>query len=308
MTLQEQEPIDRQSSGTPPNLKPSRPAGQNSTLMMTAAIFFAIGFLIAAIAFSGGNDDGSTDLSSVSRQSNAAAVNSAVRGTMAALNVLDVPEDEAGRINAAVQGTFIALTPTVTPTPTAIPVQQTFDLSGDPTIGDPLEAKVVMVEFASYTCGFCGRFHRETLPELIDHYGDQFAFVVRNFPRSDSEITLNAIAHCAYEQSNEQFWAFTDQFWENQAQDQLPLNDETINFFISNAELDPESLNSCLASESVLNKVLDDREAALIWGVTGTPAFFVNGVPVSGARPLTYFQDLIDDLLRQQGIEPPART
>ncbi|MGE0857221.1 MAG: thioredoxin domain-containing protein, partial [Hyphomicrobiaceae bacterium] len=30
----------------------------------------------------------------------------------------------------------------------------------------PVDAKVVIVEYASLTCGHCGRFHREVFPEL----------------------------------------------------------------------------------------------------------------------------------------------
>lgn len=301
--MQERDELSK--AAMPTNLKPERPPGQNSTLILTAAIFFAMGFVIAAILFSEGNteDDGTI---AVADNVRVVDVDLAVRGTISALGLASVDDSEADRVNIAVQGTLIALTPTATPLPTAIPVQQTFDTS-DPILGD-IDSPVVMVEFASYTCGFCGSFHRDTLPALIEHYGDQFAFVVRDFPRSDGEIALNAIARCANEQSSEQFWAFTDQFWHNQVEGQLSLNDETINLFIANAELDAEQLNTCLADNSVYDEVLDDRQEGLMWGVSGTPAFFVNGVPVSGARPLDYFLDLIDDLLREKGIQPPART
>ncbi|PJF43719.1 MAG: hypothetical protein CUN55_07685 [Phototrophicales bacterium] len=301
--MTEHQRVDAQPSVLPKDLKPQQSNHQNAALMLTAAIFFALGFVIAAIAFSG--DDKETNVSSSSLDS--VVVNNAVRSTLEALNIVDIDDEYTQRVNIAVQGTFMALTPTVTPTPTPIPVQQTFSQSEDPILGE-FDAPVVMVEFASYTCGFCGRFHRETLPALLEHYGDQLAFVVRNFPRSDSEITLNVLAQCAYEQGDEKFWAFTDQFWWNQVESQLPLNDQTINLFIQNAQLDTEQLNTCLADEQSLNKVLDDRQVGLEWGVTGTPAFFINGVPVVGAQPLAYFQNIIDDLLRQQGIEPPSRT
>lgn len=290
----------------PPNLRPQRPTGQNSTLMLTAAIFFAIGFVIAAIMFSEGN----TEADSATQAANGASVvdvDRAVRGTISALDLDNVDNSDTSRINVAVRATMIALTPTATPLPTAIPVQQTFDTT-DPIIGNS-DAPVVMVEFASYTCGFCGSFHRDTLPKLVDHYGDQFAFVVREFPRSDSEIILNVIAQCAYNQDNSLYWAFSNQFWENQVGEQLEIfSNDTINLFIANAELDTDQLNACVADEDVHARVLDDRQQGLVWGVSGTPAFFVNGVLVAGAYPLGYFLDLIDGLLREKGIEPPART
>lgn len=301
-----QEHEERDMAVSPPNLKPERPSGQNSTLMLTAAIFFAIGFVIAAVLFS----EGSTETDAVSEAANSANsvdVDRAVRGTIAALDLANADNSDASRINVAVRATMIALTPTATPLPTAIPVQQTFDTT-DPIIGD-MDAPVVMVEFASYTCGYCGSFHRDTLPRLVEHYGDQFAFVVRDFPRSDSEIILNVLGRCANNQSNASYWAFSNQFWENQVGEQLEIfSNDTINLFIANAELDTDQLDACVTDEDVHTRVLEDRQQGLIWGVTGTPAFFVNGVPVAGAYPLNYFLDLIDGLLREKGIEPPART
>lgn len=257
------------TQAAPPDLQPRKPSGQNSTLILTAAIFFAMGFIIASLAFSGGSDE--------------------------SLNVQE-----------AVDGTFLALTPTITPTPTAIPVAQTYN-DDNPVLGD-IDAPIVMVEFSSYTCGFCGRFRRETLPALQEHYGDMFTFVVRDFPRSEGEIVLNAMARCAHDQDPALFWSFTDLFWQNQVEEQLPLNDQTLSLFATRAELDVDQLNTCLADDSVLTAVVEDRQAGIIWGVTGTPAFFINGVPVSGAQPFEYFQFVIDGLLIEQGIDPPSQT
>lgn len=251
------------------NTAPAAPS--SFSMIATAAIFFSLGFLIAYIMFS--------DATTTSG------------------------EDE--RIAAAVQGTFIALTPTATPPPTPVPMQDTLtDFA--PVQGD-INAPIKMVEFTSYTCEFCGRFRRDTLPALQEHYGDMLVFVTRDFPRSEPEIVLNIASQCAHDQDN--FWAFSNQFWENQvAEDPLAIFDEqTILTFATNADLDLEQFNTCRENEDIEAQVLIDRQDGRGFGVSGTPTFFINGQRVVGSKHLIEFMDIIDAELRSQGITPPSR-
>ena len=56
---------------------------------------------------------------------------------------------------------------TTAPTDPAAPVVQIDDVS----LGNP-EAKVQVIEYASYTCPHCADFHAQTLPRLISDYID----------------------------------------------------------------------------------------------------------------------------------------
>lgn len=42
-------------------------------------------------------------------------------------------------------------------------------------------------------------------------------------------------------------------------------------------------------------------------GISGTPAFFINGRQISGAQPFDTFALVIDSELRKAGITPPER-
>ena len=55
--------------------------------------------------------------------------------------------------------------------------------------------------------------------------------------------------------------------------------------------------HSRLAGRFHKTTVQRDIEEGTRLGVTGTPAFFVNGRPLSGAQPLNAFVKLIDDEL-----------
>ena len=55
------------------------------------------------------------------------------------------------------------------------------DMSGSPAQG-PEDAKVTMVEFVDFECPFCGRYARDTLPQVRREYGDRIRYVSRQFP------------------------------------------------------------------------------------------------------------------------------
>jgi protein-disulfide isomerase len=58
--------------------------------------------------------------------------------------------------------------------------------------------------------------------------------------------------------------------------------------------LDIEQFESCLAEGKYAAKVQADMQEGIEQGVTGTPAFFINGISISGAQPFEAFQQQID--------------
>src|SRR5437867_11500160 len=70
-------------------------------------------------------------------------------------------------------------------------------LPSTPTLGDP-KASVLMIEFSDFTCGYCGRFYRETLPAPKAEYlgAGKVRFAYRDYPRDPEGWGLGA-AHAA---------------------------------------------------------------------------------------------------------------
>jgi protein-disulfide isomerase len=58
-----------------------------------------------------------------------------------------------------------------------------------------------------------------------------------------------------------------------------------------------EAFNSCLESGQFKAEIVADYQEGSQFGVTGTPAFFINGRFVSGAQPFEAFEYIIDEEL-----------
>lgn len=58
--------------------------------------------------------------------------------------------------------------------------------------------------------------------------------------------------------------------------------------------LDTEALSECIDSQRFAHRVEADYYYARSMGISGTPSFLINGIPVVGAQPLETFIQIVD--------------
>jgi protein-disulfide isomerase len=162
----------------------------------------------------------------------------------------------------------------------------------------PADAAVTIIEFSDYQCPFCSRAE-PIIAEVLELYPEDVRLVFRHFPIDSIHPRArpaSIAAVCAEEQGK--FWEFHEMVFENQQN----LSDQAIGGFADTLQLDRAAFDSCLASEEAAARVEADLAAGKAAGTSGTPAFFVNGILLSGARPVPDFVDLIDaELDRLEG-------
>lgn len=195
---------------------------------------------------------------------------------------------------------YTAPEPEQQPTPSG-PVEVNSD--GAYSIGDPA-APVTIVEFTDFQCPFCSRHAVETLPQIKRDYVDtgKVRYVFMDFPLSSihpqAQLTAEA-ARCAGDQN--QFVAMHDLLFVRQGE--WAGREDIADVLMGYARelgLDESAFSECLTSGVHEAAVLADLEEGVRVGVDGTPAFFINGVFVSGAQPYEAFQEVIDSLLAEE--------
>jgi protein-disulfide isomerase len=108
----------------------------------------------------------------------------------------------------------------------------------------------------------------------------------------ESQWTAEA-SECAAEQ--DAFWEFHDLVFDRQAgENQGALSKENLKQFAVDLGLDSEAFDSCLDSGKYAALVRTETAGAQSLGVTGTPAFLVNGRPLVGAQPFEVFEQAIE--------------
>lgn len=171
-----------------------------------------------------------------------------------------------------------------------------------PTLG-AADAPVEFVIWSDFQCPFCKRFETETFPALADRFVDsgEVKFVWRNFQRYGSESNDSGVSsYCAGEQG--QFWEFKEIVFENQRGIQTgALSRANLRQWATDLNLDMTAYDTCVSENAseYLQIMAADFSMARDEGVTGTPAFFINGTLVAGAQPTRTFEAYISNALNE---------
>lgn len=179
----------------------------------------------------------------------------------------------------------------VAPAPVSV-APRVIATAGRPARG-PDGAPVTIVEFTDYECPFCRQHSRQTLPTLLERYGDRVRYVVMNYPLAvlhEHAVAAAEATECAADQGR--FWEFHDQLF---AADSLTRR--SVQQIAKRLSLDSRAFTACVETRARAGLVLGHMALADSLGVTGTPSFFINGRMVDGAQPFPVFQAVIDSAL-----------
>lgn len=130
-------------------------------------------------------------------------------------------------------------------------------------------------------------------------------YVFRNFPLTSihpQAPKAAEAAECAGEQG--QYWEMHEAIFESQAEWSGNQNaNEVFKGLATTLGLNQAQFDECLDSGAYTAKVDADTMEGVGEGVTGTPAFRINGAALSGAQPFAAFEQQIEFFLAG-GKEP----
>jgi protein-disulfide isomerase len=182
--------------------------------------------------------------------------------------------------------------------------------AADPAWGNR-DAPVTIVEFADFQCPFCSKAEA-TLAELRQAYGpDRLRIVWKNNPLPFHVHARPAalLAMAIFDQhGNDGFWAAHDALYAGQVRLREVIEEVGARFGVKPVDLGDNRLKQ-LAEAKVDADMALGKDA----GVSGTPAFIINGVFLSGAQPYDKFATIIDEQLTKAkaliaGGTPPRRV
>lgn len=184
------------------------------------------------------------------------------------------------------------------------------DIKGAPIKGNK-DAKLIMVEFTDYECPFCGKYARDTQPQISKDYIDtgKIRQVFMDYPLTRIHKMAQKAAEaglCAQDQGK--FWEMSDKLFENPNKNAKAwLAPENLLNIAKDLGLDMAAFQACLDSgkhAADVKKRMDEGGKAKM---TGAPAFYLGYMTpegqvkatkqLKGAQPYAKFKAEIDEML-----------
>jgi protein-disulfide isomerase len=168
----------------------------------------------------------------------------------------------------------------------AVPISK-----ADPTLG-PRGAPLTLVFFGDFQCPFSGKV-ATTVDTLTAKYAGDLRVVWKNEPlpfHPNARPAAEAAEAVRMLGGDKAFWRFFREAFRNQAQ----LSPASYETWAEDAGVDRASFRRLVDAHAGAAKFDADHAVAQRVGVQGTPAFFVNGVHLSGAQPIEKFEAIFE--------------
>ncbi len=146
-----------------------------------------------------------------------------------------------------------------------------------------VNAKVIVIEYASLTCPHCAQFQTVDFPRLKQEYIDtgKIKFVYRDFPLDGLATGAALLARCA---PSDRGKTMIDLMFKNQNEwmrSEKPL--DPLRGYAQLAGMSSEDVDACLKNQVILKEIQDVQEKAVtLYKVQSTPSFFVGEELVQG--------------------------
>jgi len=159
------------------------------------------------------------------------------------------------------------------------------------------DAKVVIQQWSDFQCPFCSRVE-PTLNEVQKAYGDKVKIVWRDKPlpmHPDAPGASEAGREALKQKGPDGYWKMHKKMFENQQK----LKREDLESYAKEIGLDMDKFKAAMDDHRHKAAVDADDKAGTEIGISGTPAFLINGYYISGAQPFPKFKKLIDKALAE---------
>jgi predicted DsbA family dithiol-disulfide isomerase len=159
------------------------------------------------------------------------------------------------------------------------------------------DAKVKVVEFSDFQCPYCRAFQLSTVQKMLKDYGDKILFVYKNLPldiHPQAEPAALA-AECANEQGK--FEDYSTKLFSSQDDWAKSTGTQKFKTYAAQMGLNTTQFNKCLDDKKYQDKVSQDKNEASDFGISGTPAIFINDQFKGGAVSFDDIKKVLDEQL-----------
>jgi protein-disulfide isomerase len=148
---------------------------------------------------------------------------------------------------------------------------------------------IVIVEFSDFQCPFCAKAH-ETVNQFMEKHQGEVTLTYKHLPLTQIHTQALPAAKAAWAAGQQgKFWEYHDALFNQQPE----LGESLYQTIAQTLNLDLEQFNSDRQGEAAQAAIEEDLILARRLGINGTPFFFMNEEPFSGAVELSEMETIL---------------
>ncbi|MEG9433353.1 DsbA family protein [Terriglobus sp. ADX1] len=169
------------------------------------------------------------------------------------------------------------------------------------------KAPVTIVEFSDFQCPFCKRLAKTLQEDVLPKEVGNVHLVFREFPLPMHKFARREaeLAACTGLQGNTAFWALHDYLFASSTTVSDATQEDALKYLQAHTKADVKEIRVCVERHQMSYAVDQDIKLGQEYGVSGTPAVFINGNRIVGARDQSIYVDLINHSMKPDAH--PAR-
>ncbi|HAH05489.1 MAG TPA: hypothetical protein DCM05_03025 [Elusimicrobia bacterium] len=170
------------------------------------------------------------------------------------------------------------------------------------------DAPVSVVQYTDFQCPFCERGYTIMRDKILKEFEGKVKWYYKALPLGfhDWAEPAAVAVECVKTQGVDKFWTMHDELFDKQGDITAADFDAKAAEFAKKAGADAKAFDECYKGKKTLEAVRRDADEAAGMGISGTPAFVVNGQLVSGADE-KQIRRIVEDQLKKvkRGGEKP---
>ncbi len=165
---------------------------------------------------------------------------------------------------------------------------------GDAVFKGNKDALVTIVEVSDFQCPFCSKVNKTIDALQKGKYGKDLRIAFFHNPLGFHNRAMPAALAAEAAGRQGKFWEMHDKMFANTRN----LTDANFDKWVGEIGLDATKFKADMKDPALTKKVKDQQALAVKLGARGTPAFFINGRYLSGAQPVSKFEEVIEKALK----------
>tara|TARA_Y100000590_G_C15552112_1_gene951333 strand:+ start:421 stop:1065 length:645 start_codon:yes stop_codon:yes gene_type:complete len=174
------------------------------------------------------------------------------------------------------------------------------EVSDDDFIIGEKNAPITIIEYASLSCIHCAKFHKDTLPLIMQEYinSGKAKIIFRDFPLNFPALMASVTLQCIDKEIRYEYLSALFALQEQWVNKDFEISKKELFKIMQTGGMTKDQFDKCINNKELEDKILQKLiNAKNEFDIGTTPSFLINGELIEGNKPFKDFKEVIEKII-----------